>query len=200
MRLDCDVSRRSSSLQLQWGRAVYGYYIDDIWEPVVLSRTVATYAEGFTALDAEIILDWFCQVGQTQIMIFQRGKMDITKEWTSGEVDTEYTRNTTQMTIGFDGFSFSGERKYVDSYDLVNTYANQTNNGGTQNWFITQFGTGAACEYTTESAAAFYSVPCGTYASCPDQNGNYFNYLTNYVYQCVRTMVAETATKYDERT
>lgn len=180
------------------GVHVYGYYIDDIWEPVVLSRTVATYAEGsrpWTLDYSGLVLPSWADP-DNDISAWEDGHYEGMDQW---EVHTEYKRNTTQMTVEFDGFSFSGERKYVDSYDLVNTYANPTYYGSTQDWFISQFGTGPACEYTTESATTFLNTPCGTYSSCPDQNGNYFNYLTNYVYQCVRTMVAETATKYDER-
>ena len=177
---------------------VYGYYVDDVWKTVVISRELHTYSPGsypWTLTYSGIVINSYADPS-TNIAAWEEGFYEGMNPW---EVHTEYKRSTLMMNISFDGFSFAGERKYVDTWDTYQTYSDPLPWTITIDWFAGQWGTGPACEYSTESALAFVNTPCGTYESCPDINGNVANWLTNRPALAKRHSETISATKYDER-
>lgn len=179
------------------GAVVYGYYKDDVWKTVTMGRNYVSYTEEsrpWTLDHSGLVFNSYANP-ETDISAWEDAFWEGMNPWS---FRIEHTREMTSMSIAFDGYSFSGSRKYADTYQQENSFSSPVF-VNTQNWLISQYGTGPACEYQTASTQAFISVPCGTYSSCPDINGNYFNWLKNDVYGSTRTMVQTTTREYQEK-
>lgn len=175
---------------------VYGYYKDDIWKEVTVSRNSTSYAEGnrpWTSNMTNLILHSSADA-ENDPAAWELGYSETGQPWS---VEITYIHETDDWGIAFDGVSFQGTFTYKDVWSTENSYAGAYTNGVPGQFVFHQFGTGLAVEQVTASFSTYINTPCGTYTSCPDINGNYYNYTQSLDYTGIRTGVDTTTNKTD---